>query len=292
VPFHKWNQQEASRITVADPNDFSFAVMGDNKGNHSVFEPLAQDIDHDKEIRFAIDCGDLVREGRVGLYRRFLQRVQENLAIPFLTAIGNHDLNDDGSNKNYQEIFGPTYYSFQVGQGYFIVLDAITEADFDKKERQWLENELQKSQASKACFVFMHVPVIDPRGGIFHKSLPDKDQQDLLDLFRRYKVTHLFASHLHGYFSGIWEGVPYTLTGGAGARLQGTDPEHFFHHYVKVHVSQGKADIMVRRIDTANTVVFFFDLMEDYSLQWGLLTAAGLLPFALGLSIMKRRRSS
>jgi hypothetical protein len=208
-----------------------------------------------------------------------------------VTSFGNHDLNDDGSNKNYREIFGPTYYSFQVGHGYFIVLDATTEAGFDTAERQWLESELQKSQASKARFVFMHVPVFDPRGGQFHKSLPDKDQQDLLDLFRRYKVTHLFASHLHGYFSGVWAGVPYTLTGGAGARLQGKDPAHFFHHYVTVHLHDGRADVMLRRVDAANAVAFFFDLMEDYALQGGLLTAAGLLLLTLGLSMMSKRRS-
>jgi hypothetical protein len=290
VPIHNRNQQELSRITVADPNDYSFAVMGDNKGNRSVFEPLLRDIGQDKEIAFAIDDGDLVDGGTIGHYRRFLNQVQENLAIPFLTAIGNHDLNH-GSNKNYQDIFGPTYYSFRVGQGYFIVLDAVTEAGFDKTERGWLEKELQKSQAAKARFVFMHVPVFDPRGGTYHKSLPDKDQKDLLDLFRRYKVTHLFASHLHGCFTGVQAGVACTLTGGAGGYLQGKDPEHFFYHYVKVHVHDGKADVMVRRINAANTVTFFFDLIEDYVLQWGLLLAAGLLLLTLGLSIMRSRRS-
>jgi len=293
VPIRNWNQNELSRITVADPNDFSFAVMGDNKGNRSVFEPLLRDIDRDKDIAFAIDCGDLVRKGRVGLFRRFLSQVQENLTIPFLAAIGNHDLNKGSPHThNYQEIFGPTYYSFQVGQGYFIVLDATTESGFDTAERQWLEKELQRGQASKTRFVFMHVPVFDPRGGTFHKCLPEKDQKDLLALFRRYKVTHLFVSHLHGYFSGIWAGVPYTLTGGAGARLQGKDPQHFFHHYVTVHVHDGKADVVLRRIDAANTVAYFFDLMEDYALQWGLLTGAGLLLLTLGLSIVRSKRSS
>ena len=63
VPVHNRNQKELSRISVADPNDFTFAVMGDNKGNHSVFEPLLRDIGQDKAIAFAIDCGDLVRIG-------------------------------------------------------------------------------------------------------------------------------------------------------------------------------------------------------------------------------------
>lgn len=292
VPIRNRNQRELSRIIVDDPHDFTFAVMGDNKGNRSVFEPLLRDIDHDKEISFAIDDGDLVQKGMVGLFRRFLSQVQENLAIPFLTAIGNHDLNNNGSNSNYRDIFGPTYYSFQVGQGYFIVLDAVTEAGFDKAERQWLEKELQKGQTAKARFVFMHVPVFDPRGGQFHKSLPDKDQKDLLDLFRRYKVTHLFASHLHGYFSGVQAGVPYTITGGAGGSLQGNDPEHFFYHYVEVHLRDGKADVAVRRIAAANSVVYFLDLAKDYALSWGLLAAAGLLLLTLGLSLMRNKRSS
>jgi hypothetical protein len=290
VPFHNWNQREIARITVADPHDFSFAVMGDNKGNHSVFEPLLRDIAKDKEIAFAIDDGDLVDGGAIGHYRRFLSQVRENLAIPFLAAIGNHDLDDNGSNKNYQAIFGPTYYSFQVGQGYFIVLDAVTQAGFDKTERQWLEKELQQGQTAKVRFVFMHVPVFDPRGGAFHKSLPDNDQKDLLDLFRRYKVTHLFASHLHGYFSGVQSGIPYTVTGGAGGRLQGKDPEHFFHHYVKVDVHNGTADVTVKRIDAAHPVMYLFDLAEDYVLQWALLLAAALLLLSVGLSMLRNRR--
>jgi hypothetical protein len=291
VPIRNRNQTEASRITVADPNNFTFAVMGDNKGNRSVFAPLLRDIAQDKEIAFAIDDGDLVDGGTMSHYRRFLSQVRENLAIPFLTAIGNHDLNH-GSAHNYQKIFGPTYYSFQVGQGYFIVLDAITEAGFDKTERQWLEKELQQGQAAKARFIFMHVPIFDPRGGTYHKSLPDKDQQDLLDLFRRYKVTHLFASHLHGYFSGVHAGVPYTTTGGAGGRLQGNGPEHFFYHYLKVNVKNGKADVTVKHIAAANPVVYFLDLMEDYILQWGLLLAAALLLLSIGLSMMRSGRSA
>ena len=220
-------------------------------------------------------------------------RYRKTLSIPVLTAIGNHDLDKNGSNSNYQAIFGPTYYSFRVGQGYFIVLDATTEAGFDKTERVWLEKELRKSQAAQARFIFMHVPLFEVRGGTYHKSLPDRDQKDLLALFRRYKVTHLFASHLHGYFSGVQAGIPYTITGGAGGRLQGSDPGHFFSHYVKVHVHNGKANVMLRRIDAQNNgTAYLFDLMKDNIIQWGLLLAAGLLLLGIGLSMMRSRHSA
>jgi serine/threonine-protein phosphatase CPPED1 len=288
LPVHDWNKKELDRIKVPDPNNFTFAVCGDNKGNESVFEPLLKDIDHSVEIDFVIDVGDLVPKGQRGFFRRFLKEVQENLAIPFLTAIGNHDLNDKGA-RNYQEIFGPTYYSFQIGQNSFIVLDATTEGGFNKEEHKWLEDELKKAQASKTRFVFMHVPPFDPRGEGFDKCL--RDGNDLLDLFKRYNVTHLFASHIHGYFSSVWGGVSYTITGGAGAGLQGSDPEHFFHHYLRVHVSNGKVDIMVKRIDREGPMASFFDLMEDNVLEWGLLVGAGIFLLSLGLSLWSRHSS-
>ncbi len=277
---HEWNKKEIARIKVAHPDDFTFAVFGDNKGNYSFFEPLLRDIEHDKKAAFAIDDGDLVSGGKRGHFRSFLKQVQRNLTIPFLTAIGNHDL-DDGSG-NYQDIFGPTSYAFVVGQYYFIVLDTST--GFDKVERRWLEDELKNGQTSKACFVFMHIPLFDPRSGGFY--LPEKDGKDFLDLFRRYKVSHLFASHIHGYFSGVWEGVPYTITGGAGARLQGSDPEHFFHHYVQVHVYDGKIETTVVKIDREGVFACFFDLMKDHVLKWGLLLGAGISLLALGLSLL------
>ncbi len=74
----------------------------------------------------------------------------------------------------------------------------------------------------------MDVPPFDPRGNGFSECLPEKDKKDLLDLFRRYNVMHAFASHIHGYFAGVCEGISYTITGGAGGRLKGSDPEHFF----------------------------------------------------------------
>ena len=284
LSIHNWNKKEISRIKVGDLDNFTFAVFGDNKGNYSFFEPLLYDISQDKEIAFAIDIGDLVSDGKRGQYRRFLKQVQGSLAIPFVTAIGNHDLNN-GSSNNYQDIFGQTYYAFQVGQCYFIVLDAITRSGFDKAKCQWLEDELRKAQVSKARFVFMHVPPFNPTG----THPPGKDWKDLLELFRRYNVTHFFASHIHGYFSGVWKGIPYTITGGAGARFHGSDPEHFFHHYVKIHVNNGKVELTVRRINKENAMVLFYDLMKNNAIERGLLLCAGISVLTLWLSVRKGR---
>ncbi len=119
----------------------------------------------------------------------------------------------------------------------------------------------------------------------------DRDWKDLLDLFRRYGVTHLFTSHIHGYFSGVREEIPYTITGGAGGRLQGSDPQHFFHHYIKVHLHNGKIDTTVQRIEAKNVVASFSDLIQDDLLGWGLLVGAGLSLLSLGFSIKRSHAS-
>jgi hypothetical protein len=65
LSIHDNNKKEISRIKVHDPDSFTFALLGDNKGNHSFFELLLHDIAQDKEIAFAIDDGDLVSDGEL-----------------------------------------------------------------------------------------------------------------------------------------------------------------------------------------------------------------------------------
>ena len=88
-----WNRGEISRIKVGSPDNFAFAVFGDNKGNSSFFGSLLRDIERDKDIAFAIDIGGLAADGKRSQFRRFLEQVRANLSIPFLTATGNHDFN-------------------------------------------------------------------------------------------------------------------------------------------------------------------------------------------------------
>lgn len=89
----------------------------------------------------------------------------------------------------------------------------------------------------------MHLPLYDPRGGNDQHSVSKGTADQLIQLFRQYNVTHIFASHIHGYFEGQWKGVPYTTSGGAGAALHGKDPRHYFFHYLKVHILGGKLKV-------------------------------------------------
>ncbi len=261
-----WNYQQLQRIPHEGDN-FSFAVMGDNKNSFATFEAILRNLDaKTKQLAFAIDVGDLVFDGEQEKYRVFYNQIKDE-KLPFLVAIGNHDIREEGR-AVYYDLFGPFYYSFAVGNSYFIVLDDANMVRIDPAQMAWLKQQLITSQSYAHVFVFLHVPLLAPGEQLptvlsakpvkevlrflkYRPSLADKQQvNELLTLFRNYHVTRVFASHIHGYFTGDWEGVPYTITGGAGAELLGTNPKHYFYHYVVVHVNGDKVTTSIVRFPT------------------------------------------
>jgi hypothetical protein len=246
LPAQNWNRANLARISVPPGKPLTFAVFGDNRNSREVFEGLLRQVNQDPEIAFAIGLGDLVEEGTVANYRFFLGQVRKNLDKPLLTAIGNHELHGQDS-ALYRAIFGPVYYSFRLQDYHFIVVNDADRRDLDPWQRRWLQEELEKSQAAATRLVLMHIPLFDPRQGYQH-CLPEEVGLPLARLFQQYRVTHVFAGHIHGYFTGQWLGVPYTVSGGGGAKLSGTDPEHYFYHFLKVTLRGKQVEVQVRRV--------------------------------------------
>ena len=248
-----WNYHQLQRIDHSK-NEFSFAVFGDNKNSVKTFENLISKLNKE-DILFAIDDGDLVYDGEKEKFRFFLNQIK-NLNKPLLTVFGNHEAREKGR-AVYYELFGPFYYSFSIGNSYFIVLDDSNERNLDAAQFAWLKNELKISQNYQNRFVFMHVPLYDPRPGIEH-SLKDLDfAKKLNNLFDKYNVSMVFACHIHAYYNGIWNKTPYIITGGAGAELDGTNPKHYFYHYIKVSVDNDSVKYKVIKLKSPD-----FELLD------------------------------
>lgn len=249
LPAQDWNRQNLQRIKVPAGGRLTFAVLGDNRSNPAIFAQILQQISCDSTLAFAIDLGDLVETGSVENFTSFLNQVRSHLSLPFLTVLGNHDLvKPERSAALYRQIFGPDYYSFQIKDNYFIVVNDVQNYEIGPAQWRWLEQELEKSQTAKTCLVLLHAPLFDPRGGDNRHALTEDIGRKLAGLLSKYHVTHVFAGHIHGYFSGNWDGVPYTITAGAGAPLYGADPAHFFYHYLKVTLKDGQVAIQVERL--------------------------------------------
>ena len=242
-------QEIQSRYTKGD---FSFAVLGDNK-NSTVFNYIVDKLNKDNKSLFAIIGGDLVLYPTKETYEAFLKQ-RQHIQMPTLVLPGNHDV----AFKNryfYNKIFGRFYYSFILGKAKFIMLDNSNEKNISDEQYFWLENELKNSQNLKYRFVFMHVPLWDPRdfsksGVKFAHALKDPDfARKLEDLFIKYKVSILFESHIHGYYVFEKRGLKHIITGGAGAELKGTTPENNFYHYIRVNLTGNKISTEVIKLN-------------------------------------------
>lgn len=249
VPATNWNPANLAKIKVSPAKPLTFAVFGDNRGEHpAVFASLLQEVDRAPSLAFGIHLGDMVMKAKLDQYRSFFTAVRQDFHKPLLAVVGNHELNGDQGLVFYHEIFGPDYYSFQLNNNYFIVVDDAAPEGLSQEQLSWLEAELKKSQAAKTRLIFFHVPLFDPRGGENHHCLRPELAVKLLALFKKYKVTYIFAAHIHDYYTGTWEGIPYTITGGAGAKLYGSDPEHAFYHYLKVTIKGDQVQVQLRRL--------------------------------------------
>lgn len=77
-----YNQKQINKIHSSSPsNNFSFAVMGDNKNSFKIFNRILKDIDKNHYV-FSIDIGDLVFDGEKAKYRIFYNMIK-NERTPF-----------------------------------------------------------------------------------------------------------------------------------------------------------------------------------------------------------------
>lgn len=246
LPAQDWNAKNLEKLSNINPDNFCFAVFGDNRDNDEVLIKILNKIDQDPEISFSIHLGDMVHHGRKSEYCNFISLLQQYLHKPLLMVVGNHDIRGRGG-RFYRKIFGPFYYSFQIGNIAFIAADTSLSKKVNKAQLLWLEKTLSKSK-NKQILVFGHQPLSDPRGGLHHHCLSAKVSDELVFLFRKYNVSRFFSGHIHSYFQGQWKGIPYTITAGAGAPLVGNGPDHYFYHYIKVRVLGQKINLEVVRV--------------------------------------------
>ncbi len=247
LPVRNWIAGNLIKIQDKDLNNFSFAVFGDNRDSKIIFPRLLNQIDQDGDIQFVMGLGDFVSHGRRNEYQYFFDQVESNLKLPLLPVIGNHETHGE-DRKLYEALFGMLYYSLRIGNSYFIILDNADRGKIDPPQKLWLEQELQKAEKYTHRFVFMHYPLYIPWEENYQAYGDKKSTDELLFLFKKYKVDHIFSAHVHGYFNGHWQNIPFSVTGGAGAEFPVNDANNFFYHYLKVNIRGDQIDVNVRPV--------------------------------------------
>ncbi len=287
---------------------FTFAVVGDLHSSGSTEVP-GQFIAILKEINllrpdFIVSTGNLI-EGDVddetqirGEWDAWRDAVADNLDdIPFFPLAGNHDIWSQSSEKLYEEIVAPLWYSFDYGDSHFIVL-CSADKDYSngirKDELHWLENDLQANSDEKHIFCFIHHPM-------WQKHEEDGWEEwydEIHPLLARYHVDYAFSGHWHVYEDyGIVDGIHYITTGGAGGTLDTRRPDYLgpFYHYLLVTVDGDKVDVAVMKIgavlpddvvttammDTYREAMAIFDRQPVFESVTGLASYQGEAKFEL-----------
>ena len=151
----------------------------------------------------AIMLGDLIWDNpeTLGRYKSGLQQ----LGYPVYPVIGNHDhteIYSDNyqSEQAYRLHFGPTYYAFNMGLDYYIVLDNIFykgRRQYDEmiapEQLEWVKQYTQYIPKGAHVFVAMHAPA-----KLYSSDKYLQGANELMDLLKDYQVSILSGhSHIH-----------------------------------------------------------------------------------------------
>ncbi len=212
-------------------------------------------------------------------FERHIADSLRSYRVPYAPAMGNHDGSnahadfqrernkakayfnrenvDWGINFVDQANF-PFWYSFEIGDIFFVVWDA-TSARIPEENLKWVEDQLQSERAQQASMRMMmgHLslyPVAVNRnrlGELLHQ--PD----ELLELMEKYEVHTYISGHNHGYYPGRRGDVDLLNSGalGSGPRQIIGSPKNPRHTFTIVDVWPEEARTVYTTIDARTAEV-------------------------------------
>lgn len=237
----------------APPEGFAFVVLGDSRGNMEMAKKVYRQAALEKPA-FIMHTGDLTSHGTVADYLHYhLPLVDQIAPLPVIPVPGNHEKGPEEDFSGFKAIYGADRFSFVFGGCRFVGVNNGDEDRLSTADLKYLETELS-APVPGMKFVFQHVPptfveksAAKARAKVgYHGFTANADA--LRNLMKSKKVQAVFFGHDHGFATRTFDGVHYTITGGAGAhlykRMNWLVPEY---HYVVVFVTpQGVRQELVR----------------------------------------------
>jgi hypothetical protein len=212
----------AIKLTLPLKKDsLKFAVLGDTGTGSSKQQDVADTVVRYRAafpFEFVLLLGDNMYGGESAkdFEKKFSEpyKVLLNNQVKFYAALGNHD---QALQKNYVNfnMNGKEYYRFKKGNVAFYALNSNY---MDKKQVQWLEDELAKD-TSEWKLAFMHHPPYSSGG----KHGSDEQLREVIEpIFLKYGVNVVLAGHEH-FYERIkpQKGIYYFISGAAGKLRSG-----------------------------------------------------------------------
>lgn len=188
-------------------SDFTFAACGDWGTESMTGKVVALIKDNSPKPALVCGLGDNAygTGGDVDDFFDYIDPIDGKNGIVFKTAFGNHDNAESESSDNETKMknhFGlsKTYYTFDMQNVRFIVIDNTTETSFSKGSSQyndvanWLKTGREKTNIDWIV-VFAHKPMFG--GNSKHDYNDDNFNQAMWPLFDQYKVDLMLFGHNH-----------------------------------------------------------------------------------------------
>ena len=225
-----------SRYTLVVMNDIHLSNTAADEDIRQFWEKFVPDyralLEQTEGKCYAVTLGDMTTDSR--WYRNnyglpeYLREMERIPSIPIFHSMGNHDNDPKGvwtpeewdsvAVKTYRRIVGPSYYSFNLGEVHYVVLDNIvytgprkigkkTRWDFrveiDAVQLAWLREDLKHVKTSAPVMVCMHAPMwgctkLEAETPVLKTLFTDEaNAEALLRCFRRFKRVHFMSGHTH-----------------------------------------------------------------------------------------------
>ena len=219
-------------IVIADPQISERSELADLEKQADDMAAFVKEMDGD--YTFGICLGDIVGWDH-SIYPEY-NRIMGKAGINYRYVIGNHDMTNYGrsfetSMKNYGDMYGPAWYSFNVGEVHYIVLndnfyvgrDYFYIGYIDERQLQWLERDLSYVQPGSRVVVSLHIQTTNDKYdrdafqyGIIGDNLCNKPA--FYSMLEPYKTT-ILSGHSHtADFEQISENIfEITVAGFCGA---------------------------------------------------------------------------
>lgn len=154
-------------IVIADPQISERNELPDLQKHSDDITAFVKGMDGD--YTFGICLGDIVGWDHT-IYPEY-NEVMSGAGIGYRYVIGNHDMTNYGrsfetSMRNYEDMYGPAWYSFNVGEVHYVVLndnfyvgrDYFYIGYLDERQLSWLEKDLSYVPEGSRVVVSMHIP--------------------------------------------------------------------------------------------------------------------------------------
>jgi 3',5'-cyclic-AMP phosphodiesterase len=204
--------------SVPDPDNYVFVATADTHFTADRDPPAAaafKALVAERGAAFVIIAGDLADAGLEAELARYAAWTA-TLGVPVYSAVGNHDLYNDGWTR-YQSAVGRAFYSFTVGARSFYVLDSgngtLGRTQMDMLRDAFLED-------ARGKVIVCHYPLYDGEAALYYKLTNKAERAALIDLYARNGVELILEGHQHvtrhARIGEMDEWLCSSLTGGAG----------------------------------------------------------------------------